>query len=118
MVVDTHAVVRRTSWYADKKPALEIHVAKSEASHLPTNGENGDFEIELKIGEHSWRAKFRWTQRYENVWLSPRIEDFDGKRYRLVDAISTLGDHKGNELVTLKIDGHRVEVVPRPSAER
>lgn len=104
---ETHAVVGRTGWYADGKPALEIHTRKSEARNLPIS-ENGRAEINLKIGDRKWRAKLHMTQNCAYVWISPTIVDSDGQKCRLVDA---LVDFRPNDHVILKAKGHEVEVV-------
>jgi hypothetical protein len=55
---ETRAVIGRTSWYADGKPALEIHASKARAKNLPIN-ENGRVNIDLKIGNGRWSARLR-----------------------------------------------------------
>lgn len=109
----TRAVVGRTGWYADKKPALEIHVPKSEAQSLPIK-ENGAVEIDLKVANRIWRGKLRMTKNCPYVWISPTLMDSRGQRYRLVDA---LVDFEPNDRVILTTNGRQVEVVREPIIE-
>jgi hypothetical protein len=112
MTVDIDAVVRRTSvrakGYVDGKPALEIHVLKSNAANLPIK-EGSAVEIELTIGQHIWHAKVRSTPKNKYVWISPKIEDSQGKRHRLVDALGT--GYQPNERVVLRTNGYKVQVL-------
>ena len=103
----TRAVIGRTGWYADEKPALEIHAPKSEAHNLPIK-ENGSIEIDLKVTDRIWRGKLRMTENCPYVWISPTLMDSRGQRYRLVDI---LVDFEPNDRVILNTNGRQVEVV-------
>jgi uncharacterized protein (DUF4415 family) len=103
----TLAVIGRTGWYADKKPALEIHAPKSEAQSLPIK-ENGAIEIDLKVTDRIWRGKLRMTEDCPYVWISPTVIDSHGQRRRLVDA---LVNFQPNDRVILKTKGRLVEVM-------
>lgn len=104
---ETRAVIGRTSWYADGKPALEIHAPKARAKNLPIN-ENGRVNVDLKIGNGRWSAKLHMTKNCPYVWISPTLINSDGHRCRLVDA---LVDFRPNDRVILKTEGREVEVV-------
>jgi len=104
---ETRAVVGRTGWYADGKPALEIHASKLKADSLPIR-ENGPAKIDLKIGNRIWRAKLRITEDCPYVWISPTLIDSNGQRCRLVDA---LANFQPNDRVILRTKGRKVEVI-------
>lgn len=111
---ETRAIVGRTGWYADGKPALEIHVRKSETRSLPIR-QNGITEIDLKVGNRTWHAKLHMTQNCRDVWMSPVVIDDRGQRGRLVDA---LVNFRPNDRVILKTRGREVEVVREGAARR
>jgi len=98
MTIDADAVVRRISSYADGKPQLEIHVAKSQADQLPIT-QNGALNINLKVGKDIWQAKLRRTVDCKYIWISPTIY-LNGERGRLVDA---LGNYQPNDRVILRV---------------
>lgn len=104
----TPGVVRQTSVYADGKPALEIHVRKSDAVHLPIKSD-GEKNCSLIVDGRTWTGLLRRTAEYDYVWISPKVWDSAGKRCRLVDALSGLAP---NDHVWLRIDDSTIEIRP------
>lgn len=94
--------------YADGLERMEIWVKKTLASPLPFQIKKR-IPIILTIGNESYEAGLRATEKTPYVWICPDLKDSRGKTVSLARVLKNNGMKK-NQMVNLEVDGYAVRV--------
>ena len=99
-----------SQYYSNGTERLEIWVDKDNARGLPyVDGER--MAISLKIGSQQYTGGIRSTIKNKYVWVCPDIEDENGQKDSLTNALKR-GNFKKNQQVYLEVDGVLITVLP------